>query len=535
MMANETPAFELRGVTKRFPGVVANDRVSFAAQAGEIHALLGENGAGKSTLMNVLSGLYHADEGEIYVHGRRVAFRSPRDAIRTGIGMVHQHFMLVPSQTVAENVVLGMPGRFLLNPAQIEREVGQMSQQFGLPIDPTAKVWQLSVGEQQRVEILKMLYRGADILILDEPTAVLTPQETRIFFATLRMMVSQGKTVIFISHKLDEVLAIAHRVTVLRAGRSVATVDTAGMTRSQLASLMVGREVLFSIEKRPARVGAPRLRLEDVEAQDDKGLPALRGISLTVHGGEIVGIAGVAGNGQRELAEVIGGARVMQRGAIQVDGKRFVHPTPANMIAAGVGYVPEDRRVSGSAPNLSITENIGLKAYRSPAITNGWLVRWGRLAQRARNLVRTYAIVAPSIATPVRKLSGGNLQKVILAREIADKPAVLVTAYPTRGLDVGATEQVRRLLLAERDRGAAILLISEDLEEILLMSDRIAVLYEGEIVDNLPASEADLATVGLLMTGGKRTHASSAPGKAQPRSVALTGVDTESPNHRMSQ
>jgi simple sugar transport system ATP-binding protein len=507
-MNTSVPAFEMRAITKRFPGVVANDRISFSAQSGEVHSLLGENGAGKSTLMNVLSGLYHPDEGEILVHGRPQRFHSPRDAIRAGIGMVHQHFMLVPSQTVAENVVLGLPGKGLfVQPATIEQEVRRVSERYGLPIDPAAKVWQLSVGEQQRVEILKMLYRRAEILILDEPTAVLTPQESEVLFATLRTMTASGKTIIFISHKLDEVLAIAGRVTVLRMGKSIATVPITGMTRAQLASMMVGRTVLFQLQKEPAQIGPPRLTLHEAEALDDKGLPALRKLSLTLYAGEIVGLAGVAGNGQRELAEAIAGLRPLRGGWLEIDGRRIEHPTPAAMIAAGLAYVPEDRRLSGSAPNLSITENVGLKAYRSPALSWGWLVRWQRMAQRARRLVQQYEIATPSLATPVRKLSGGNLQKVILARELSAQPKVLLTAYSTRGLDVGATENVRRLLLAERAQGVAILLISEDLEEIMQMSDRIVVLYEGQLVGELPASAADLPTLGLWMAGGAHEKA----------------------------
>ncbi len=506
-MTTLIPAFELRAITKRFPGVVANDRVSFSAQPGEIHALLGENGAGKSTLMNVLAGLYQPDEGEILVHGRSLRFQSPRDAIRAGIGMVHQHFMLVPSQSVAENVVLGLPGNFVLHPAQIEREVGQISEQYGLPINPAAKIWQLSVGEQQRVEIIKMLYRGADVLILDEPTAVLTPQESEILFQTLRSMSTQGKTIIFISHKLDEVLAIAHQVTVLRAGKSVATTSTQGMTRAELASLMVGRPVLFQLEKPSTEIGAPRLELEKVEAVDDKGLPALRQLSLTVRSGEIVGIAGVAGNGQRELAEVIAGLRAFSAGKLLIDGVQITKPSPETLIAAGVAYVPEDRRLVGSAPNLSITQNIALRTQRVSELNQGSLMRWPALRQWARRLVNRYEIATPSIATPVRKLSGGNLQKVILAREISGQPSVLVVAYPTRGLDVGATENVRNLLFEERARGAAILLISEDLEEILLMSDRVAVLYEGQVVGEMAADAVDRETIGLLMAGGTEAQA----------------------------
>ena len=503
MTTPTTPAFELRGITKRFPGVVANDRVTFTARPGEVHALLGENGAGKSTLMNVLSGLYQPDEGEIFVHGRPVAFQSPRDAIQAGIGMVHQHFMLVPSQTVAENMILGQRGiAFVPKMAQIEAEVRRLSGQYGLPIDPHANVWQLSVGEQQRVEILKMLYRGADILILDEPTAVLTPQETEGLFQTLREMTKAGKSIIFISHKLDEVLAIADHVTVLRAGKSVATVAAQGMTKPELARLMVGREVLFQVAKAAARPGEPRLRLHNVSALDDKKLPALRNLSLTVRAGEIVGVAGVAGNGQRELAEVICGLRPTIAGDVQIMAQTLTNAPPLAMIEAGVAYVPEDRSATGSAPNLSVAENLALKQYRAPAFGRGILLNRRMMAKEAARLVKEYAIATPTVAVAARKLSGGNLQKVILAREIGGNPAVLVAAYPTRGLDVGAIENVRRLLLNGRDQGLAVLLISEDLDEIFTMADRIVVLYEGQIMGEVAGDQADRATIGLLMAGG---------------------------------
>jgi len=502
-MTTPTPAFELRGITKRFPGVVANDRVTFAAMPGEVHALLGENGAGKSTLMNVLSGLYQPDEGEIFVHGRRVTFHSPRDAISAGIGMVHQHFMLVPSQTVAENIILGQQGVPLVpKMAQIAADVQRLSEQYGLPVDPRASVWQLSVGEQQRVEILKMLYRGVDILILDEPTAVLTPKETAGLFQTLREMTSAGKSIIFISHKLDEVLAIADRVTVLRTGKSVATVAAKPMSKAELARLMVGREVLFQVTKATAQPGEPRLRLHKVAAVDDKKLPALRSLSLAVRAGEIVGVAGVAGNGQRELAEVICGLRPTTAGEVQISGHPLTNAPPLAMIEAGVAYVPEDRSATGSAPNLSVAENLALKQYRAPTLGRGiWLNRRA-MVQAAVRLVRDYAIATPTVTTAVRKLSGGNLQKVILAREIGSNPTVLVAAYPTRGLDVGAIENVRRLLLQGRDQGMAVLLISEDLDEIFAMADRIIVLYEGQIMGEMAGEEADRETIGLLMAGG---------------------------------
>ena len=498
-----TPAFELRGITKRFPGVVANDRVTFTAMPGAVHALLGENGAGKSTLMNVLSGLYQPDEGEIFVHGRRVVFQSPRAAIQAGIGMVHQHFMLVPSQTVAENIILGQRGVALVpKMAQIEADVRRLSVQYGMPIDPHASVWQLSVGEQQRVEILKRLYRGAEILILDEPTAVLTPQETAGLFQTLRAMTKAGKSIIFISHKLDEVLAIADHITVLRAGKSVATVAAKGMTKAELARLMVGRELLFQVAKAAAQPGPVRLRLHNVVAVDDKKLPALRHLSLDVRAGEIVGVAGVAGNGQRELAEVICGLRPTTAGEVQIAGQSLTNAPPLAMIEAGVAYVPEDRSATGSAPNLSVAENLALKQFR--ALGRGiWLNRRA-MAQAAVRLVRDYAIATPTVATAARKLSGGNLQKVILAREIGANPRVLVAAYPTRGLDVGAIENVRRLILQGRDQGMAVLLISEDLDEIFAMADRIVVLYEGQLMGELAGEQADRETIGLLMAGGQR-------------------------------
>ncbi|HXF60563.1 MAG TPA: ABC transporter ATP-binding protein [Caldilineaceae bacterium] len=513
-MADPTVAVEMRNITKRFPGVVANDDVTFSAYQGEVHALLGENGAGKSTLMNILAGLYRPDSGQIIVKGQPVEFRSPRDAIRAGVGMVHQHFMLVASQTVAENVILGLREvGLVLDTGKIEAEVERIGREFGLPVDPRAKIWQLSVGEQQRVEIIKLLYRGAEILILDEPTAVLTPQETETLFATLREMTSAGKTIILISHKLDEVLSIADRITVLRNGRYVATVPAAGVTKSQLASLMVGREVLFRLEKPPARIGEVRLTLEEVEALNDKRLPALRKLSLRVCSGEIVGIAGVAGNGQRELAEVICGLRPVQGGRIVISSKSVTNAPPIVMIEAGIAYVPEDRSATGSAPNLSIAENLALKSYRKQAVGGRFFLSRSAMRRQAQELIRRFNIAAPSEETPARLLSGGNLQKVILAREISQQPLVMIAAYPTRGLDVGATENVRRILVQERNQGAAILLISEDLDEIFALSDRIAVLYEGRIVGEVTVGEmamgqgglesdnALLEQVGLMMAG----------------------------------
>lgn len=498
-MTNPSFAFEMREITKRFPGVLANDRVDFAAEKGEIHALLGENGAGKSTLMSILCGLYRQDTGELFINGQPVAFHSPRDAIAAGVGMVHQHFMLVPTQTVTENVLLGLRAvGFVLNMARLEEEVRQLGEQYGLPIDPRAYIWQLSVGEQQRVEIIKMLYRGANILILDEPTAVLTPPEIQGFFATLREMKSAGKTIVFISHKLDEVLSIADRITVLRGGKHAATVDAAAVTKPELASLMVGREVLFQLDKRSAQPGDAQLVLDRLSALDNKGLPALRQLSLSVRAGEIVGIAGVAGNGQRELAEVITGLRAMTGGQLQVSGTPLDDAPPILVIEAGVAYVPEDRNAVGSAPNLSVAENLALRTYRR---STSLFLNHRQLREDAVRLVAEYNIATPSTQTPARKLSGGNLQKLILAREISSRPKVIIAAYPTRGLDIGATENVRRILLQERDRGTAILLISEDLDEIFALADRIAVLYAGEIVGEMTAADADLEQIGLLMAG----------------------------------
>ncbi|GIV68469.1 ABC transporter ATP-binding protein [Caldilinea sp.] len=507
-MTTSPYAVEMRGITKRFPGVLANDRIDFQVRKGEIHALLGENGAGKSTLMNILSGLYRPDEGEIAIHGRVVEFHSPRDAIRHGVGMVHQHFMLTPSQSVAENVFLGAREiGFVLNPQRMAAEVRRIAEQYRLPVDPNAKIWQLSVGEQQRVEIIKILYRGAEILILDEPTAVLTPQEAENLFVTLRSMAADNKTIIFISHKLEEVLSIADRITVLRSGRVVATLSAQGVTKTELANLMVGRQVLFQLEKPPAHRGEVRLRLDGVCALDDKLLPALRNVSLTVHSGEIVGVAGVAGNGQRELAEVICGLRPLTAGTIEVAGERMTHLTARRMIDAGVAYVPEDRNTTGSAPNLSVAENLILKSYRKAEMGAGPFLDLTAVERTAASLVKAFNILTPSIKTPVRKLSGGNLQKVILAREISSQPKVLIAASPTRGLDIGATESVRSLLLQERSQGAAILLISEDLDEIFAISDRIVVLYEGCIMGEFETADAELTEVGLLMAGGRAPSA----------------------------
>lgn len=502
-MTSEANAVEMHGIVKRFPGVLANDHVDLTVREGEIHALLGENGAGKSTLMNILSGLYKPDEGEIWVRGRPVHFGSPRDALRCGIGMIHQHFMLVPSHSVAENILLGLDQpRIILQPRKIEALVAELSQRYNLRVEARAKIWQLSVGEQQRVEVLKMLYRGANILIMDEPTAVLTPMEVEDLFNTLRTMARSGHTIIFISHKLDEVLKIADRITVLRRGRVEASNIPAGhISKNELARLMVGREVLFRIEKKPCQPGEVVLEVQDLEALDDKGLPALRRISLTVRSGEILGLAGVAGNGQRELAEVICGLRPALSGHVRVHGKEITNASPAQILEEGVSFIPEDRVGMGSVPNLSIAENLALRSYRYPPIGNRWRINRPLINRRAEELIKRFDIMTPSVNLPSRLLSGGNLQRMILARETSAEPRVIVAMHPTRGLDVGATEATHRVLLMARDQGSGLLLISEDLDEILALADRIAVLYEGQIMGIVEADQADIEHIGLMMAG----------------------------------
>jgi simple sugar transport system ATP-binding protein len=510
---DEVPAVELRGIVKRFPGVVANDGVDFRLARGEVHALLGENGAGKSTLMNILDGLYQPDAGEIRIDGVPVAFRSPRDAIAAGLGMVHQHFTLVESMSVTENILIGLERpRFRLDLAHKEAEIAALAETNGLRVDPGAKVWQLSVGERQRVEILKVLYRGARVLIMDEPTAVLAPQEIEDLFTTLRSMTAAGRSIVFISHKLGEVLAIADTVTVMRRGRVTAKgLPAAGMTKPQLAQLMVGREVLETLERTWLPPGEVVLSIENVDAENDKGLPALRGISLEVRSGEIVGIAAVAGNGQSELAEVVSGLRPC-RGRIVVGGDDIANRPVRKVLQHGVAHVPEDRTGVGTAPNLSIVDNLIMKRYREKPIAHGWSIDMGAARTTATELKESYEISAPSIDTEARLLSGGNIQRLILAREIESAPRLMIAVQPTRGLDVGAVESAHRLLMERRGAGAAILLISEDLDEVLSLSDRIAVLFEGRIVGMEDAQSADVNRIGLLMTGGTPEDQAAAGG-----------------------
>ncbi len=500
MQQSNASTILMRGITKRFPGVVANDAVIFEARAGEIHALLGENGAGKTTLMNILYGIYQPDAGDIFIKGQRVTIRSPRDAIHLGIGMVHQQFRLVPTHTVAENIVLGLPGDLIVSARAISQQIEPFAQKYGLRIDPHAYVWQLSAGEQQRVEIIKALYRGAEILILDEPTSMLTPREAQDLMDILRRMAAEGKTIIFITHKLDEVTAISHRVTVLRQGRVVTTQDTATTDARTLARWMVGRDVLFHLDKRPMPATTTVLRVEHLHALNDKGLPAVKDVSFEVKAGEILGIAGVAGNGQRELIETLVGLRPATQGCVFLNDQDVTHLSPRAHIERGMGYIPGER-MSALVPSLGVAENLILKTYRQPPITRGWFLDRAVMNAHADQLIAQYGVVTPHRHTPVKLLSGGNVQRVLLAREIASAPHILIAVHPTSGLDVGATEYIWQLLLAQREQGKAVLLVSEDLEEVLALSDRVSVLFEGRLMGTLPIARADLETLGLMMAG----------------------------------
>jgi len=497
----------MRGITKRFPGIVANDRVNFDLRRGEVHAILGENGAGKSTLMNVLYGLYQPDEGEIRLKGSPVTFTSAKDAIRSGIGMVHQHFMLIPVMTVAENIVLANePTRegVFFDRDTAEQRVAELSRSYKLAIDPQAKVQNISVGQEQRVEILKALYRAADVLILDEPTAVLTPQEAGELFEILRTLVREGLSVIFISHKLNEVLEIADRITVLRRGKTIDTVPREGATEAGLARMMVGREVLLRVEKTPSEEGGePLLEVDDLHVVDDRGLPAVKGVSLSVRAGEIVGIAGVDGNGQSELIEALTGLRKRESGRVAIAGHEVERPSARRMLDAGLGHIPEDRQRRGLILEFTIAENIQLHDYmRPPMARYGWIFP-RRFVELARRLIEEFDVRGGGPATKASALSGGNQQKVVAAREISRDPRVLIAAQPTRGLDVGAIEYLHRRLVEERDEGRAILLVSLELDEILSLSDRILVIYEGEIVGEHGADASEEA-IGMEMLGAKR-------------------------------
>ena len=503
---------EMRGITKRFPGVVANDHVDFDLRKGEVHALLGENGAGKSTLMNILYGLYKPDEGEIRSRGQKVSFHSAKDAIDRGIGMVHQHFMLIPVMTVAENIVLATEpttAGVLLDYDEAVKSVREISERFGLAVNPTARVENISVGQQQRVEILKALYRGAEILILDEPTAVLTPQEAGELFGIIKSLQAEGTSIIFISHKLNEVLEIADRITVLRRGKKIDTVPREGATEAGLAKMMVGREVLLRVDKKAAEPGDVLLEVRDLHVNDDRGLAVVQDVSFVVRAGEIVGIAGVEGNGQSELIEALTGLRRAEGGQIAVAGQVMAHASARKMLDAGVGHIPEDRQRRGLVLEFTIAENIALHDYCYPPDSRwGWLFP-RRLVERARNLIREFDVRGGGPNTRAGALSGGNQQKVVAAREVARDPKVLIAAQPTRGLDVGAIEFLHRRLVEERDEGRAILLVSLELDEVMSLSDRLLVMYEGRVVGEHGA-DASEEEIGLEMLGGGRKEPAAA-------------------------
>jgi ABC-type uncharacterized transport system ATPase subunit len=494
---------EARGITKRFPGVVANDHINFEIQAGEIHAILGENGAGKTTLMNILFGLLQPDEGEIYIRGERVKFRSPRDAINMGIGMVHQHRKLVSAHTAIENIILGHPHTgTILNLKKAEQEILELCDRYGFKIDFKAKVWQLSEGEKQAIEILKALYRGAEILIMDEPNSALTPQETEKLLESIEAMARDELAIVpFITHKLPIVLAISRRVTVLRRGEVVGCMDTASTTEKSLAMQMVGREVIFRIEKTAVERGKSILDVENLSAFSDKGFLALKGVSFSIHEGEIFGIAGISGNGQQELVEVLAGLRDVKAGKVNFDGKDITHATCLERWQMGVGYVPSDRIQVGSIGDFSLVENTAMNYYFDNKYSQRGVVDYKHIQQLTEEMITEYGVAAPSSETKAKNLSGGNLQKLILARVLSRKPRLIIADLPSQGLDVGATEFVQNKLLQAKKDKAAILLISEDLDEILSLSDTVAAIYEGKFMGIIPAEEAKKETVGAMMAG----------------------------------
>lgn len=495
---------EARGLTKRFPGVIANEDVSLSVRSGEILALLGENGAGKSTLVKMIYGLYTPDEGEIFVKGQQVRFNGSRAAIKAGIGMIHQHFQLVPVFTVAENVILGdEPRRWpFVNMAKARAEVARLSEQYGLQVDVDAKVQDLPVGAQQRVEILKALYRKADILIMDEPTAVLTPQETDDLLKVMRGFADSGVAVIFITHKLREVLAVADTIQVLRGGKTVGTTTPSQTDQAGLAQMMVGRSVLLTVERTPATPGDVVLDVAGLTATNDIGLPALRGVDLQVRAGEIVGIAGVEGNGQRELVEALTGLRPCHAELFTIAGEDARGQTPHEIHAMGVGHVPEDREKDGLVGPYSVADNMVLNRFDEPEFASRGVRNRGAVSTLAHELVGQFDVRTPSIDTTVESLSGGNKQKVVIARELAAEPRLLIASQPTRGVDVGSIEFIHSQIVAARDRGAAVLLVSAELDEVIGLADRIQVMYDGRLVAELPGGDVDRDRIGRLMAGG---------------------------------
>ncbi|OLN31513.1 ABC transporter ATP-binding protein [Desulfosporosinus metallidurans] len=495
---------QLQGIVKKFPGVLANDHVDLDIYPGEIHAILGENGSGKSTLMSILAGLYRPDEGKILVNGLEQKLRSPRDAIACGIGMIHQHFKLVEPFTVAENITLGeKQSSFILSGKKLKASIHELGKKYGLELNLHAKIWQLSVGEKQRVEIVRMLYRGSKVLVLDEPTAVLTPQETGELFGNLRRMASAGCAVVLITHKLNEVEAVADRVTVLRHGKVAGVLEQSDINAKEMVRLMVGRAVTMQYDKESSPVGQVVLQLDKVNALNDMGLPCLRELSLCVREGEVLGLAGVSGNGQREMAEVISGLRRVESGKVLLNDRNIGNLSPRMIIDLGVAYVPEDRLGMGLVPDLNTLDNLILKNYHQPKYSGRWLLKSRVVQQNAEDLVKQYQVRLASLRQPVKMLSGGNLQKLLLAREISSSPKLMVVIYPARGLDIGATEAVHKLLLELKKRQTAILLISEDLDEIFKLADRVGVVFNGQITGEFPVEQTDLEEVGLLMTGSR--------------------------------
>ncbi len=496
---------EARGITKRFPGVVANDHIDFGIKAGEIHAILGENGAGKTTLMKILFGLVQPDEGEIYVHGEKVNFRSPLDAIHFGIGMVHQNRKLIPAHTVIENIILGHPkSGNILNLKRTGEEITELCDKYGFNIDLKAKVWQLSEGEKQVVEILKALYRGAKILILDEPTSALAPPETKKLLASIKIMTGDELAIIpFITHKLPIVLTVSERVTVLRRGKVTARLKTADATESNLAKEMVGREVIFRLERVEVGKGKPILQVENLSALNDKRVLALKGVSFSVHEGEIFGIAGVSGNGQQVLAEVLAGLRKAVGGKVLTDGINITHYTSLERWQKGIGYIPSERIDVGSIGDFSLVDNVFMNYYFDDEFSKWGIIDSKKIRKLTKEIISEYAVAAPSSDITAKSLSGGNLQKLILARVLSRKPRLIIANLPTQGLDVGATEFVQNKLMEAKKERAGILLISEDLDEILSLSDRVAPIYEGEFMGILPGEQATRENVGAMMAGLK--------------------------------
>jgi general nucleoside transport system ATP-binding protein len=494
---------EARGITKRFPGVLANDQIDFEIKAGEIHAILGENGAGKTTLMNILFGLLQPDEGEMYIRGERVKFKSPLDAINMGIGMVHQHRKLVAAHSAIENIILGHPrAGNILNLKQAEQEVMDLSERYGFKVDLRAKVWQLSEGEKQAVEILKALYRGAEILILDEPNSALTPQETEKLLESIKVMAQHDLAIVpFITHKLPIVLAISQRVTVLRRGKVVSCMATAGTDEKSLAMQMVGREVIFRIERVSVERGKPILQVENLSALSDKGFMALKNVSFSIHEGEIFGVAGISGNGQQELVETLAGLRTIEEGKIVLDGKDITHASSLERWQRGLGYVPADRIHVGSIGDFSLVENTAMNYYFDNDYSRHGVVDYKNLTRLTKDVIAEYGVAAPGPETKAKNLSGGNLQKLILARVLSRKPRLVMANLPSQGLDVGATEFVQNKLMQAKKEKAGVLLISEDLDEILSLSDRVAAIYEGKFMGILTAEQAKKENVGAMMAG----------------------------------